>query len=178
MSNKIETTKSPSISNIKKIPSNFLNDSWCLYYHDPFDADWSKKSYKELYKIDTIQKFWEVNTLLEDKLDMGIFFLFREHIFPLWDDEYNKDGGALSMKILKTDCYTVWEDLAIKMLSENILKNNSIELSEEINGISVSPKKTFTILKIWTKTKKFSDPNDFKFLDKHHGKILFKSHQE
>jgi translation initiation factor 4E len=178
MSNKIETTKSPSISNIKKIPSNFLNDSWCLYYHDPFDADWSKKSYKELYKIDTIQKFWEVNTLLEDKLDMGIFFLFREHIFPLWDDKYNKDGGALSMKILKTDCYTVWEDLAIKMLSENILKNNSIELSEEINGISVSPKKTFTILKIWTKTKKFSDPNDFKFLDKHHGKILFKSHQE
>ncbi len=153
---------------------HFLNDNWILYFHDPFDSNWEKDSYKEICKIDTIESFWQINNLLEDKIEIGMFFLFREHIFPLWDDDYNKDGGALSIKILKTDSYNCWTDTAIKVLSENLLKediNNAF--AEEINGISVSPKKTFCIIKIWTKTTQLCETEQFNIIDKYHGKILF-----
>ncbi len=156
----------------------FLPDNFSIRYHDPFDKDWSKESYKELYKVDTIQNFWKITKLIEDKVDMGMFFLFREHIFPLWDDELNKDGGALSMKILKTDAYVCWEDLSAKFVSENLLKDYDVDLYEEINGITVSPKKTFCIIKIWLKSDKLSDPEKFNILPKYHGKIMYKSHSE
>ncbi len=164
---------------MKKELSNdhFLNDNWILYFHDPFDSNWSKDSYKEICRIDTIEKFWQITSLLEDKIEIGMFFLFREHIFPLWDDSYNAEGGALSMKILKIDGFQCWIDTAVKLLSENLLKDDiNKELTEEINGISISPKKTFCIIKIWVKSKNLSEPANFKIIEKYHGKLLFKQH--
>lgn len=162
-----------TLVNDNNVEQNFLNDSWSLRFHDPFDNDWSKRSYKPLYEISTIQNYWEVNELLKDKMEMGMFFLFRENVFPLWDDENNAEGGALSMKILKTDAYNCWLDLTIKMLSENLIKEKYRDLTYLINGISVVPKKTFCILKIWVKTTELKEPEKFNILDKYHGKVLF-----
>jgi hypothetical protein len=164
----------------KELPTDhFLNDNWILYFHDPFDPNWEKPSYKEICRIDTIEKFWLITNLLEDKIEIGMFFLFREHIFPLWDDEFNATGGSLSMKILKTDSFNCWTDIAIKLLSENLLKDDiNKEFAEEINGISISPKKTFCIIKIWLKFKNLTEPTKFKIMEKYHGKLLFKPHCE
>jgi hypothetical protein len=157
--------------------SNFLNDNWVLYYHDSFDNDWGKTSYKEICKIDTIENFWKVSQLVEDKIEYGMFFLFREHVFPLWDEPENKDGGALSLKILKNDGYQVWLDTSIKMLSENLLiPSINKQFCEKVFGISIVPKKTFVINKIWVKDASIADPKKFQFMPKYHGKILYKPH--
>ena len=156
----------------------FLNEIWNLWFHDPFDQNWGKESYKFLYKIDTIQNFWKITKLIQDKADIGMFFLFREYVFPLWDDPLNMDGGALSMKVLKTDAYTCWEDLTVRLVSENLLKEKNLELSETINGLSLSPKKTFCIIKIWLKDNQLANPEKFNVLDKYHGKIMYKKHTD
>ena len=37
-----------------------LHDKWVLSFHDPEDNDWSVSSYKKLYEVDTIEKFWDL----------------------------------------------------------------------------------------------------------------------
>lgn len=155
---------------------HFLNENYLLYFHDPFDDNWSKESYKLLHKIDTIENYWKITKLIEDKTDIGMFFLFREYIFPLWDDPLNINGGALSMKILKTDSYLVWEDLSSKFVSDNLLKEKNLDLAELVNGISLSPKKTFCIIKIWIKSEEINNPELFDIIPKYHGKIIYKKH--
>ena len=154
-----------------------MNDNWLLYFHDPFNQDWSKESYKVLHKIDTIQNYWKITSLIEKKLEIGMFFLMREFVFPLWDDDNNKDGGALSMKILKSDSYKFWEDISIKLVSETLLRENNIELSDEITGISASPKKSFCIIKIWLKSEKLANPALFNLLPNINGKVIYNKHK-
>jgi hypothetical protein len=173
-----ETIEDNETNEIDFTENVFLPDNFSIYYHDCFDKDWSKESYKELYKIDTIQNFWRITKLITDKVDMGMFFLFREHIFPLWDDELNENGGALSMKVLKTDAYACWEDLTTKFVSDNLLKEYNADLYDEINGITSSAKKTFCILKIWLKSDKLSNPEKFNIFPRYHGSIIYKSHKE
>ena len=50
-------------------------------------------------------------------------------------------------KVLKTKSEECWFELMIYTISEQILKN-SIDFAD-INGISISPKKSFCIIKIW-----------------------------
>ena len=52
-----------------------------------------------------------------------------------------------------------WKLLLQNILCENIHKN--IEKYDNINGISISPKKEFNIIKIWLKEKKYNYSDDF-----------------
>jgi translation initiation factor 4E len=156
---------------------DFLNDNWILYFHDPFLQDWSKGSYKELCKIDTIQSFWRVHKIINEKLTIGMFFLFREHIFPLWDDEYNKDGGCVSIKVLKEKSANFWESMSMKVLGEKLLFEDN-DFTESINGISISPKKNFCIVKIWVKEPFFEKAavlKTFNISKDFHGTPLYNS---
>ena len=62
-------------------------------------------------------------------------------------DNNNKDGGSFSYKISNHLLEDVWKKLVYALLGntltddENILKN--------INGISISPKKNYCIIKLW-----------------------------
>lgn len=99
----------------------------------------------------------------------------REHIFPCWDDEYNVSGGCFAMKILKKDCHDFWEKICINLLGENTLKEEKRHLWENINGISVSPKKYFCIVKIWVKNNNVIEESDLNIPTGYHGDILYKS---
>jgi hypothetical protein len=150
----------------------FLNDIWSLYFHDPSDMDWNYKSYKRLCDISTVEAYWQTHHLIKDKLHNGMFFLMREHIFPCWDDEYNKNGGCLSIKVLKQDVKTFWEYFTIRMLGECLCKDSSNW--DLLNGISTSPKKHFCIVKIWLKTNDLTTKDVFNFPETYDGEILYK----
>ena len=125
-----------------------LHDKWVLSFHDPEDNDWSVSSYKKLYEVDTIEKFWDLFDFIGTKyISNGMFFFMRDGIAPIWEDEKNEDGGCWSFKISKKDIYTAWIELSIALLGENI--TNNVNNSKDITGISISPKKTFSIIKIW-----------------------------
>jgi hypothetical protein len=77
------------------------------------------------------------------------------NINPLWEDKYNRSGGFWSFKINKTDAELVWQTLSVYLISENICK--SLDESMLINGISISPKRNFCIIKIWNNDNKYCD---------------------
>jgi len=81
----------------------------------------------------------------------------KDGIQPIWEDTENKKGGCWSFKIIKKDIYNSWLELSIHLLGGYILKSTN-DVSQ-INGISVSPKRSFCIIKIWNKDSKNSNNN-------------------
>ena len=125
-----------------------LNNKWVLFFHDPEDNDWSVKSYKKLYEVESIEQFWDLFDFIGSKyISNGMFFFMRDGIAPVWEDKKNEDGGCWSFKISKKDIYNSWIELSMALLGENI--TNNIKDSKDITGISISPKKSFSIIKIW-----------------------------
>lgn len=153
----------------------WLNDSWCMYFHDPYDDNWNRCGYVRIGSISKVDEFWTMYSLLEDELHKGMFFLMREHIFPTWNDEENKDGGFLSIKVLKNKVKTFCENMFIDLINETLLINEKIEDNWSlINGVSISPKKHFCIIKIWLKDKCISDSDFFNIEKEYYGDIIYK----
>lgn len=155
--------------------NTFMNDIWSFYYHDIFDNDWTYKSYIKLLDISCTNDFWMLNSIIQDKFTKGLYFLMREHIFPCWDDKENVKGGCFTMKVLKKDSFEFWEKMSISVLGETIAKNK--DMWDIVNGISISPKKYFCIVKIWVKNDKIKVA-DLNIPDGIHGEILYKSNFE
>lgn len=157
----------------------FLNDTWNLYFHDPYDANWNNTSYIGLGSIGSVEDFWKHHHCLKPNLHKAMFFIMRDGIFPSWDASPNINGGCLSIKILKDHLADFWEDLVIKMLGETLIKeNHRTSHWDSLNGISTSPKKHFCIIKLWLKDKTLCHKDFFYILPKYHGDIIFKSNLE
>lgn len=161
--------------------NNILNRNWVLWYHDPNNMDYTLASYINLGLIKSIEGFWHYyNQLKHIQLQNGMFFLMLEGVLPTWEDTIN--GGFWSYKIDKKDIVQAWTKLSIFMLSDNFVdKNeNGDKLDDEIIGISISPKKTFTILKVWLKNDLLKDKvkinNEIPFIKNE--EPIYRSHLE
>ena len=133
-----------------KTELHYLNRQWDLWYHDPNNNDYSLASYINLGTLDTIEKFWHYYYQLKlTQLQNGMFFLMVRGVLPTWED--NLKGGFWSYKIDKKEISQAWTKISIHLLSDNFVEKNENhpELNDEIIGISISPKKTFSILKVW-----------------------------
>ena len=153
----------------------WLNDSWSLYFHDPLDPNWSHSGYKKLFHLNSISEFWMMITQISDCLQDGMFFLMRDHIFPKWNDDENKNGGFISIKILKEKMSTFCEKSLLDLVNESLMVEEYREHSNLINGISFSPKKNFCIVKIWLKSTKIKNYEYFNINEEYHGTVLFKA---
>jgi len=147
-----------------------LNNTWNLWFHDPLDNNWKLNSYKKVSSINTIIDFWKSYNFLNNKIvENSMLFLMKNNIDPLWEHKDNIKGGSWSIKLQKGNLYDIWTTISIYLINEQIS-------DEDINGISISPKKNFCIIKIWTK----NNNNDIKKLKKiknipYEG-IIFKAH--
>jgi translation initiation factor 4E len=63
----------------------------------------------------------------------------------MWEDEGNKAGGKLSIKLKKDYTTIIWEELILALIG-GVLPEN---IKEEISGIVISVRKEFNILQIW-----------------------------
>ena len=134
-----------------------LNDSWCLWAHLPHDIDWTLASYKNIYTFNTVEEIVEIiNNLPERCIKNCMLFIMRQNINPIWEDEHNKDGGCFSYKILNKNVKDVWKNLTFALVGESLIDNCSNTI---VNGITISPKKNFCIIKIWLKTCEHQNPN-------------------
>lgn len=157
----------------------YTNDIWNMYFHDPYDENWSIQSYIRFATINSPQSFWRVHNLLKDKIHSGMFFIMREHVFPCWDDENNISGGCLSIKVLKQDMKDFWENLCIRLLGETLLlQEYQKTFWDNINGISTSPKKHFCIIKIWLRTDKLNSKLFYDIPPNFYGDVLYRSSVE
>ena len=152
-----------------------LCDTWTLWAHLPHDTDWSVASYKEILTLNTMEDALMLfENLPEVMIKNCMLFLMRKGIKPTWEDEKNRNGGCFSYKINNRNVTYSWKNLSYVLLGETLTTQ---ELSKYINGITISPKKNFCIVKVWLSTCNNTDPEIISEIDglPRHG-CLFKRH--
>jgi translation initiation factor 4E len=66
----------------------------------------------------------------------------------MWEDEGNKNGGKISIKLKKGYTTIIWEEMVMALIG-GVLPQ---KIKEEVNGVVVSIRKEFNILQIWFKS--------------------------
>lgn len=155
-SNKIECNNNNIEKNIKDT-YNLLENKWNLWSHLPHDDDWSEKSYKKIYKFNYVEDVITIiNIIPEIIVNNSCLFIMKENIFPMWEDKMNRQGGCFSYRVSNKFVYQTWKELVYVLTGNTISDNENFVLS--VNGISISPKKHFCVIKIWMKTCDFQNP--------------------
>ena len=122
------------------------NNNWSLWYHSINDTSWEKSSYTPMIDINNFFDYkFIVDNFKQNHYQNGMFFCMKEDIFPNWEDPNNRLGGCLSFKVYSKNIVNEWNILLLKCITESIMENKN----NTINGISISPKKEFNIVKIW-----------------------------
>jgi hypothetical protein len=138
-------------------PINALNDKWNLYYHLPDDKNWDLKSYTTIMgDIQTAEEVIALNESIPDQVIKScMLFLMRKGITPMWEDPRNRTGGCFSYRILNKQVPHLWRMLMQLTCGETLATN--AKYNNHINGITISPKKNFCIVKIWMDTTLYQD---------------------
>ena len=131
-----------------------LHDRWTLYYHSPTSSDWSNASYTKVASFHTIEGFVELFRELESipELHLGMLFMMRGDILPTWEDRRNSKGGCWSYKVPSGAVMGLWKQLAVRLVGETL---STVPML--LNGLSLSPKRGFCILKVWNHDSRRKD---------------------
>mgnify|MGYP003973307957 FL=1 len=170
-------TSNSAIMEKEDISTHSLSDKWVLWAHLPHVTDWSNKSYIAIQEISKIEEIVSLyNIIPEPMVKNCMLFLMRKNIFPSWEDPQNRKGGCFSFKVNNKRVSDIWKKLSYALLGETLSKKPS--LMNKITGITISPKKAFCIIKIWTSDLSFQNPNDIVNIDglSTHG-CIFKRHK-
>jgi|UniRef100_A0A6C0I3A5 hypothetical protein len=153
-----------------------LSDTWILWAHLPHDTDWSIKSYTKIFEFNTLEQAVTITEMLPPKLIVNcMLFLMRKGINPIWEDERNRNGGCFSYKIINKDVPGAWKQMSYLLVGETMSDN--VNILSHINGITISPKKNFCIMKVWVANCLFQDATVIRDVEgvSSHG-CLFKRH--
>lgn len=153
-----------------------LSDTWTMWAHLPHDIDWSLKSYSKLLTFKNIEEIITLNNTVPERMIKNcMLFMMKDGIKPIWEDSENRDGGCFSYRISNKYIKNIWDLLCYKIVGRTCCKNTN--LLDNINGITVSPKKNFCILKIWLKNSDFQNPAEIEDFDNFTSSgCLFKRH--
>lgn len=153
-----------------------LYDKWVLWAHLPHDTDWTLKSYRKIAKVSSVEEAIAlVNSVPDQMIKNCMLFLMRDGIIPLWEDPANKNGGCFSFKIVNKHIANIWRVVSQVIMGETI--SNDKKFLESVNGMTISPKRSFCILKLWMKDLEHQNPQkicDIENLSVHG--CLFKRH--
>ena len=139
--------------------SRKLNDNWNMYYHLPDDKQWDLDSYKYIaHNIETLEEIISISEKIPEKIVKHcMLFVMRKGITPMWEDEKNRLGGCFSYKVVNKLVFDVWKILCYSLCGETLCKD--VSKTHLINGITISPKKNFCIVKIWLSDCSMQDPD-------------------
>ena len=106
----------------------------------------------------TWRDFWSILSVLgPDSFSEGMFFLMRDPIPPLWENHQNIRGGYYSFRCQKRDAADSYANYMIAAMT-GILTTME---TNQINGLSISPKRGFNIIKVWNQTSvQYNKPTD------------------
>ena len=153
-----------------------LSHQWTLWAHLPHDTNWAASSYKKIYEFDSAEEAIAIFETLPPKLVMNcMLFLMRKGIIPMWEDAKNRNGGCFSYKVANKEVNQAWKQLSYVTVGETISTN--LNVLPHVNGITISPKKNFCIIKIWMANCSFQNAGIIRELEgiTAHG-CLFKKH--
>ncbi len=105
---------------------------------------------KEITEITSVERFKEIYSHLKkpDEAYIGIeISMFKNKIKPVWEEEANKNGGKINLKIKKDMANNLWDELVMRFYTNSFpyIDNN------EINGILYTVKASFIGIQLWFK---------------------------
>ena len=129
-----------------------------LWGHLPHEIDWSIKSYNNIITVRYVEELITLLHVLPDQLITNCMTFFMEDgILPMWEDPSNRQGGCFSYKIPNKHVCGVWKNLCYALAGGTLTQDKKFNSS--VNGITISPKKSFCIVKIWMKSCDHQDPS-------------------
>ena len=142
----------------QQVSNHILSDKWVLWAHLPHDTDWSLNSYIRIHTVSTVESAIALVEALPDALVRNcMLFMMREGIHPTWEDPQNREGGCFSYKVNNKQVPNAWKSLSLCIVGETAAIEPNV--SANITGITISPKKQFCIIKIWMSTCKYQNPD-------------------
>ena len=146
--------ESSSVESSSNESKTLLFEKWVLWAHLPHDTDWSLTSYIKVMDINYLEDLVMLQQVIPEKMVKNcMLFLMKKDVNPTWEDPKNREGGCFSFKIMNKNTFHSWNKLLISLVTNNISKNESFISS--ITGVTISPKKTFCIVKLWMDGVKF-----------------------
>lgn len=138
-------------------PVTLLDNNWSFYLHLHDNNDWSIDSYIKILEFDNVEHAILLNDEINyDLIKKSMIFVMKGNVKPMWEDEHNRNGGCFSFKIANKDVEKVWKETYYRLIGQSLTSEHSHY--EKINGITLSPKKKFCILKVWMKDCVLDDP--------------------
>lgn len=135
-----------------------LYDKWTLWAHLPHDTNWTFESYIKILTFNTMQEvIMLIESLPNEIITNCMLFIMRDGIKPMWEDPKNVKGGCFSYKINNKTAVSIWKNLSYSLVGETLTEN--INVKKVINGITISPKKNFCIIKIWLSNCNYQNPS-------------------
>lgn len=136
---------------------HILANHWTLWAHLPHNTDWSIKSYIPISTFTTVEEAVAVTeTLPAILIENCMLFIMKSGVKPNWEDPENRNGGCFSYKIINKNVQKVWKDLSYVIVGESISKDE--QFVNSVTGITISPKKSFCVVKIWMKNCEHQNP--------------------
>ena len=153
---------------------NPFKTKWVLWGHLQHDSNWNMDSYTQISTVGHVEELIELLDILPEKLLTNyMLFLMRDGINPVWEDAQNKQGGCFSYKVDNKYVKEIWTDLCYCILGNSI---STESVNNTITGVSISPKKSFCIIKIWMSSCKFQDASIMNIKQLKLNNCLFKKH--
>jgi len=130
---------------------------WTLYFHSPQETKWTLQTFVNLGPMKTWGQFWSLMEVLKpESFSDGMFFLMRDPSPPLWESHHHIRGGCYSFRCPKKEAAEVYLTYVVSAMLDVISFPDN-----RINGISISPKRGFNIIKVWnTDAQKFHGAGD------------------
>lgn len=130
-----------------------------LYYHLPNDKNWKFESYKLIQSVSTIEESISLNENLPDNIiKYCMLFMMKSGILPIYEDPRNIHGGYFSYKVYNKYVVDIWKKMVYAFCGGSLMTNK--ENMKYVNGITISPKKNFCILKIWLENLKIQNAEE------------------
>lgn len=135
--------------NSEKDEETVLDSKWNLFYHLPQNKNWDIVSYVNIFEdIDTLEKLIAVNEYVpENIVKYCMLFVMLKGVTPMWEDKNNRNGGCFSYKVVNKFVFDVWKELVYLLCTNKLTVTTSHMLN--VNGVTISPKRNFCIIKIW-----------------------------
>ena len=119
--------------------------SWTLYFHSPDETKWTLNTFISMGAMKTWRDFWTIMDGLQlEYLSNGMFFLMRDPYPPLWESHHHIRGGCYSFRCQKAEAPDIYINHIIA-----VMMNVLTDPKNQINGLSISPKRGFNIIKAW-----------------------------
>ena len=145
-----DTTMSAAAAAPEEHARTPLLDRWVLYAHLPRDTSWKLTSYRRVYGFNSLEDGVAITKALHEVIIKNcMLFLMRAHVEPRWEDVNNKEGGCFSFKVLNRQVVQAWRNLFYCAIGESIFTPAAEALNRKVTGITISPKKSFCIVKVW-----------------------------